>query len=87
MSQKLVTNLEEDVLTLAEMRGHHSPLLDERLALEQAIGSLPRNEREIFRLKIQGYSATEIGELNGLTPANVRKIVSRGYQKLRELLR
>lgn len=88
-SRNFVTNLEEEFLVLSELKRLQTGAVsdEERLALEQAIGSLKAEEQEIFRLRLVGLTGREIAKLNGASPASVRQTLSRGYKKLREILK
>lgn len=69
-----------------------SPGPDELLAgvgpeLEAALGRLRSQERDVLALRYGGdLTIGEIGELLGLTAANVQQIASRGRRKLRREL-
>lgn len=51
------------------------------------IGKLAENRRVALLLHLQGYTSTEIGELNGWTEAKARNLVSRAMIALREQLK
>ena len=56
--------------------------------LEMAMGTLSERERACLRLRFQaGMTGAEIGQLLGLSEANVRVISFRARKKLREALR
>ncbi len=53
--------------------------------VRKAIASLPSNQREVIRLSSDmGYSNDEIAHITGLTPVNVRALLSRGRRRIRE---
>jgi RNA polymerase sigma-70 factor (ECF subfamily) len=55
--------------------------------LEAALGRLRSQERDVLALRYGGdLTIGEIGELLGLTAANVQQIASRGRRKLRREL-
>ncbi len=55
--------------------------------IEEAILKLPVNYSSVFRLKYSlGYTNLEISEILNINEANVRKRISRGKDKLEEIL-
>jgi RNA polymerase sigma-70 factor, ECF subfamily len=59
----------------------------DRLALADAVGSLPRDLRAVFVLKeIEGYSHDEIASLLGITPGNSEVRLFRARRRLRAQL-
>lgn len=55
--------------------------------VKKAIESLPANQREVIRLSsYMGCSNDEIAGITGLTPVNVRALLSRGRRRIRELM-
>lgn len=55
--------------------------------IEEAILKLPVNYSSVFRLKYSlGYTNIEISEILNINEANVRKRISRGKDKLEEIL-
>jgi len=56
-------------------------------ALMKALAQLPPNRRRCVELHLQGFSTTEIAELEGWTEAKARNLVYRGVAELRETLR
>ena len=56
-----------------------------RLLVQDALASLPQEDQAIFRLRyLEGYNASEVGELLGLPSATVRTRLSRARSKLKE---
>lgn len=56
-----------------------------RILLEQVLAGLDEVKREVFEMRIAGYTAKETAELSrdpGMTPANVDQIFSRCKKKL-----
>lgn len=44
---------------------------------EQIVKRMPRRNRRIIELKLQGHSAVEIGEILGMDPHNVRRFLNK----------
>ena len=60
---------------------------DNLYAVEEAIGRLPENQRDVILLRYYGgLSCAEIGERMGVPLGTVTKTLSRGYAMLREIL-
>lgn len=57
-----------------------------RLVLEQ-VQQLPENRRIAVRLKLQGFSHGEIGELAGWSEHKARNLATRGMTQLRQQLK
>jgi RNA polymerase sigma factor (sigma-70 family) len=56
-------------------------------AVEEAVGRLPENQRDMILLRYYGgFSCEEIGEKMGIPLGTVTKTLSRGYAGLREML-
>ena len=56
--------------------------------VEKFIESLPEDQQTVIRLNAyDGCSNEEIRQITGLSPENVRTLLSRGRRKLRELFR
>lgn len=51
------------------------------------IDRLPDNQRRILRLAALGYPSEEIAGLTGLTPSNVRTLLSRARKTIREQIK
>jgi RNA polymerase sigma-70 factor (ECF subfamily) len=65
-----------------------STAVGRRLDLEQAMGCLTGEQRELITLKfIQGLSNAEIGEATGRSPEAVRALQFRALSALRENLK
>ena len=46
---------------------------------------LPEPQRSVIRMRdVEGYSNEEVGEILGLTPGNVRVVLSRARKRIRE---
>lgn len=77
-----VTTIEEaDIGTVAE----ESYTEDIKL-LHDVIKILPDRQRRVVTLSaIEGYDPAEISEMTGLSPGNVRQILSRGRRKIKEI--
>jgi len=59
------------------------PLTMEQLV--KIINTLPVNQKLTFNLyEVEGYSEPEIAQITGLTPTNVRTLISRSKQSLRK---
>ncbi len=56
-------------------------------ALMKAIAQLSANRRRCVELHLQGFTTTEIAELEGWTEAKARNLVYRGVAELREMLK
>ncbi len=56
-------------------------------ALMKAIARLPVNRRRCVELHLQGFTTTEIAEMEGWTEAKARNLVYRGLAELREMLK
>ncbi len=56
-------------------------------ALDQALAELPPQRRLAVQFTLQGFSATECGELLGISGEAARKLAERGMATLREWLR
>ena len=54
--------------------------------LYQAIGTLPKIDRLVYMLMLEGQDYAGIAEVTGLTPGALRVRVHRSHQKLRNLL-
>lgn len=67
---------------------HPAQLADTELGLDlQAIlDHLPESSRSVMELKLLGYPLVEIAERLHITPDTARRRLSRGRQRLRELL-
>ncbi len=53
--------------------------------LGRLVQELPEPQRSVLRLRdVEGYSNEEVGEILGLTPGNVRVVLSRARKKIRE---
>ena len=53
--------------------------------LGRIMQELPEPQRSVIRMRdIEGYSNEEVGEILGLTPGNVRVVLSRARKKIRE---
>ena len=53
--------------------------------LGRIMQELPEPQRSVIRMRdIEGYSNEEVGEILGLTPGNVRVLLSRARKKIRE---
>ena len=53
--------------------------------LGRIVQELPEPQRSVLRMRdIEGYSNEEVGEKLGLTPGNVRVVLSRARKKIRE---
>ncbi len=54
--------------------------------LNMALASLPQAQREVLVLNaLEGFPATEIAEITGLSRDNVRQLLSRGRRRLKEI--
>lgn len=61
---------------------------DELKRVLALMGQLPESQQRVIRLNaIDGYDSTEIARITGFTLSNVRQLLSRGRQKLRQLYR
>jgi RNA polymerase sigma factor (sigma-70 family) len=58
-------------------------ILDERSLLTM-VGSLPPKHREVVTRRLRGESDAQIGLAMGITPVNVRQIVSRATRDIRK---
>ncbi|MDE7403236.1 MAG: sigma-70 family RNA polymerase sigma factor [Muribaculaceae bacterium] len=66
--------------------GNEAEERDTRRYVEKAIEKLPSGQREVIRLSgLGGLAAEEISEATGISPANVRQLLSRGRRKLRDI--
>jgi len=53
--------------------------------LGRIVQELPEPQRSVLRMRdVEGYSNEEVGEMLGLTPGNVRVVLSRARKKIRE---
>ena len=53
--------------------------------LGRMMRELPEPQRSVIRMRdVEGYSNEEVGEILGLTPGNVRVVLSRARKKIRE---
>ena len=53
--------------------------------LGRLVRELPEPQRSVIRMRdVEGYSNEEVGEILGLTPGNVRVVLSRARKKIRE---
>jgi len=53
--------------------------------LGRIVAELPEPQRSVIRMRdVEGYSNEEVGEILGLTPGNVRVVLSRARKKIRE---
>jgi RNA polymerase sigma factor (sigma-70 family) len=53
--------------------------------LGRLVHELPEPQRSVLRMRdVEGYSNEEVGEILGLTPGNVRVVLSRARKKIRE---
>lgn len=60
---------------------------DKRLqTLYRAIGTLPKLDRLVYMLMLDGQDYTEIAEITGLSAGALRVRIHRAHQKLRNLL-
>lgn len=58
---------------------------DSMRELGRIVEELPEPQRSVIRLRdVEGYSNEEVGEILGLTPGNVRVVLSRARKKIRE---
>ncbi|HET6632978.1 MAG TPA: RNA polymerase sigma factor [Rhodanobacteraceae bacterium] len=57
------------------------------LILERCLAALPERRRIPIGLHLQGFGFREIGELSGISDEAARKLVSRGMDDLKKLLR
>ncbi|MEI6221994.1 MAG: sigma-70 family RNA polymerase sigma factor [bacterium] len=58
---------------------------EQRKILSQALSKLPQQEQDIIALKYGSeYNSTEIANITGLSPENIRVIVFRTLQKIRK---
>jgi len=54
--------------------------------LAKIVDSLPENQREVVRLSaFENVPFDEISEITGLSPSNVRQLLSRGRKKIRNM--
>jgi RNA polymerase sigma-70 factor (ECF subfamily) len=61
---------------------HQSDTMKE---LGRMMEELPEPQRSVIRMRdVEGYSNEEVGEILGLTPGNVRVVLSRARKKIRE---
>lgn len=60
---------------------------DTRRWIETLIDSLPPDQAKVVRLgSFGGLDNAEIAEVTGLSPANVRQLLSRGRRRLKEMI-
>ena len=77
-----------------EMFGNNQMSADTKMELEDEISQiksifevLPEQQKLVVQLKdIEGYENEEIAEILNTTPNNIRVLLSRGRQKIREIL-
>src|SRR5262245_15091191 len=71
---------------LQSVNGHHPPI-DEQIAVEQALRSLPPDQREVVHLKIfEGLSFQEIADLSGESINTIASRYRYALDKLRAVL-
>lgn len=69
-----------------EIKSDVSPDPDTAEFLDRCISTLSDNQQEVIRLSAYSdMSVDEIARTTGLTPANVRQLLSRGRKKIKEL--
>lgn len=74
------------IIKITEERNVEDPDNHERLY--EIIEQLPEKQREVItRLKLQGYSISEVAEKMSLSVAAVKMIAHRSYEKIRMLLK
>lgn len=72
---------------LSDSRDPHEELeqSDTMKELGRIMQELPEPQRSVIRMRdVEGYSNEEVGEILGLTPGNVRVLLSRARKKIRE---
>lgn len=58
---------------------------DSMKVLGQILEELPEPQKSVIKMRdVEGYSNEEVGEILGLTPGNVRVVLSRARKKIRE---
>lgn len=84
-SQKIrkVESIDEYPAEYPSLEHPHDTLTMEQLV--EIINTLPVNQKMAFNLyEVDGYSEQEIVEILGMTPTNVRTLISRAKQSLRK---
>jgi RNA polymerase sigma factor (sigma-70 family) len=74
---------QDEVLDLVASGVEGSPAHESRLLVRELLDSLDSRSRAIVELAAEGYSAVEIAERVGESPANVRQLKSRAVARLR----
>lgn len=72
---------------ISDARDPHEQLeqSDTMKELSRILEELPEPQRSVIRMRdVEGYSNEEVGEILGLTPGNVRVLLSRARKKIRE---
>lgn len=59
---------------------------DTRLLIEIAVGNMPRNRREVFRMHQEGLSYSEIAQRLNISVDNAQQYVSRARKDIKEIL-
>lgn len=81
----------EEAVSIEELKeepGRLDDITNGMSPLGAAMAKLPLNYREVLLLKFsEGYSNREIGKMLGYSVSKVEKLISRGKNKLKELLR
>ncbi len=76
---------QREALLLAPPDGYEQDF--SAVLIQDALSHLPWEDQRLFRLRyLEGYNASEIGEMYGLPPATVRTRLTRARKKLRDVL-
>lgn len=67
-----------EIPTLAEREN-----LENKIFIDQILEAISDREREVISLFLEGYSLTEIGEMQGVTPQMISKIFNRVVKRFR----
>lgn len=75
-----------DMESASEYDSDRTEMGDAVVIVTRAIDSMPPSQAEVMRLSsFAGLSNSEIADLTGLSPENVRVILSRGCRKLKSM--